>query len=172
MNGADCVRLGVDITGLDPAAPVVLTDPLSGLSYTFTPTLGGSLTLAVWDLLGTGDPNPLQFSFAVDESRLGDVLGLVLPEMGLTFPVTKTGIVGSYGYDADNHYVWNSLGFFNAYAQTGLASLDGSFRLVDLSAGEQSPANTTNLMGQTWEPLSVDLITRAVSIVVPYEETP
>jgi hypothetical protein len=171
-DGAGNVRMGVDLTGLDAGVPLSLYDPSSGGNYYFTPWPGGSLGLAgaAYGPYIDGVPvpyyGPARFSFAVDEARSGHVLGLVIPETGSIFPLTQTGIAGWNSYDVDGVAFWTGLGFFNAYAQTGLTAA-GNFLVVDMTTGEQSPANMTNLAGQAWEPLSVGLITRAVTIVVP-----
>src|SRR5207244_1961664 len=79
LVGGTHLHIGLDMTDVD-SVPVLLTDPLSGLSYTFTPQTGASLTLELWDLLAT--TGGLQLSFAVEESRLNNVLGLVFRKMG------------------------------------------------------------------------------------------
>jgi hypothetical protein len=114
LTGGTHLRLGLDMTDVE-SMPVVLTDPSSGFSYTFVPQTGASLTLGLWDLLATSPG--LQLSFAVEETRANNVLGLVFTEMGFTFPVTKTAMVGQDGVDGTGTPTWTSLGFFNAFAQ-------------------------------------------------------
>jgi N-acetylmuramoyl-L-alanine amidase len=162
------VRVGIDITGLDPGVQVTLQDPITGWSHAFVPTQDRVMEP---DTTNFPHQGASVFSFAVDEERRDHVLGLVLPGMNLTFPVIKTDAVGTNVY-VEGVASWSGFGFFNAYAQTGLATFSGSFRLVDLTTREQSPANATNLTWQEWEPLDLALVMRPVTIVVPFQSSP
>src|SRR6266446_38779 len=165
-EGSGTVRFGVELTGLDPGAPLTLRNPVSGGEWSAVPTPGGSLLV---DYTRASCYGPSFYSFQIAMGRRDHVLGLVL-DSGLTFPVTKTAEVGWNAYDEHGVSTWTGLGFFNASVLTGATDwLGGSSHFVDLTTGEQMPAGST-LMMWGWEPLDVNLITKAVTIVVPYEE--
>jgi hypothetical protein len=96
----------------------------------------------------------------------------VVLDNGNSYAVTQGAEVSGYAPSSGGGEAFTSFGFFTARADVeNSAQNEGQpFRLVDMTTGEQAPANTTELVRAAWVPASLPGLQRSAKVLVSYSE--